>query len=191
MRYANELTLRDARQQYFERNGFGDGGYASRWVKLKAGPVSFYFPNTKARVRAVKLHDLHHILTEYETTWAGEAEIGAWEVASGCGRHYAAWILNLNAFALGLAMAPGAVYRAFIRGRRTRNLYAGQFQDSLLLRGVGDTRRELQLDSPSGLPSVQDRMAFVAWAVAAVGCLLAPYACAAAAALLGYVWLRH
>lgn len=101
--YSSELTLRDARQQYFVLNGFGDGGYQATWVKLKAGPIPIYFPNTKARVRAVKFHDVHHVLTEYQTTWSGEAEIGAWEIASGCGRHYPAWLLNLNAFAIGLS----------------------------------------------------------------------------------------
>jgi hypothetical protein len=191
MRYGNDLTLGEARQQYFERSGFGDGGYTSRWVRLKAGPVSFYFPNTRARMRAVKLHDLHHILTEYDTTWSGEAEIGAWEVASGCGRHYAAWFLNLNAFALGLGIAPSAIYRAFLRGRRTRNLYTGQFEDSLLSKLVGSTRRELQLDRPLGPPVRGDRIAFVAWAVAAVACLVGPYAVAVGAALLACRRLRR
>jgi hypothetical protein len=190
MRYGDDLTLRDARQQYFERSGFGDGGYGSRWVKLQVGPIPVYFPNTKARVRAVKLHDLHHVLTEYDTTWSGEAEIGAWEVASGCGGHYAAWLLNLNAFALGLVIAPGAVYRAFMRGRSTSNLYAGQFDESLLTKIVGTTRRELRLDGPVGLPSVVDRAAFMVWAVTAVLCLVAPPASAAAVLVLGVLWLR-
>jgi hypothetical protein len=191
MRYDNDLSLGEARQQYFERSDFRDGGYTSRWVRLKTGTVSFYFPNTKARVRALKLHDLHHILTEYDTTWSGEAEIGAWEVASGCGRHYAAWLLDLNAFALGLGIAPRAVYRAFLLGRRTRNLYVGQFEDSLLLKPVGSVRRELQLDRPSGPPLIGDRIAFIAWAVAAVACLVGPYAVAVGAALLGFRWLGH
>ena len=45
------------------------------------------------------------MLTEYDTNWVGEAEIGAWEIASGCGRYLAAWVLNLGAFGLGLAFA--------------------------------------------------------------------------------------
>ena len=85
--YDPHLTLRDARQRYFERGGFGNGGYWDRWVRLKAGPLVIRFPNTQARLRAVKLHDLHHVLTEYDTSWSGEAEIGAWEIATGCGRH--------------------------------------------------------------------------------------------------------
>ena len=77
-------TLRAARDRYFAANGLGEGGYTDRWVRLMAGPVPIWFPNTAARVRAVRLHDLHHVLTAYETTWTGEAELGAWEIASGC-----------------------------------------------------------------------------------------------------------
>jgi NADPH:quinone reductase-like Zn-dependent oxidoreductase len=43
----------------------------------------------KPGAAGVKLHDIHHVLTGYDTTWRGKAEIGAWEIASGCGRHYA------------------------------------------------------------------------------------------------------
>jgi ubiquinone biosynthesis protein Coq4 len=105
----------------------------------------FAFPNTAARVRAVRFHDLHHVLTEYDTTWAGEAEIGAWELAAGCGRHYAAWALNLGAVAIGLLIAPRRVLRAFKRGRRTRTLYSETFSEELLNQTVGELRRRLDL----------------------------------------------
>src|SRR5205085_10915333 len=123
MLYDPQLTLREARELYFEINDFKGGGYDEAWVKMKAGPVPVWFPNTKGRVRAVKYHDLHHVLTEYPTTWRGEAEIGAWEVATGCAGHYPAWLLNLEAFAIGLVINPRGVFRAFVRGRRSGNLY--------------------------------------------------------------------
>src|SRR2546426_2460170 len=64
-----------------------------------------------------------HVATGYDTTLVGEAEIGAWELASGCRHYYAAWILNLGAVVTGLFLAPGRVVRAFQRGRRCTNLY--------------------------------------------------------------------
>jgi hypothetical protein len=185
--YADRLTLRAARQQYFDRNGFADGGYTARWVKLAAGPFRLYFPNTAARVRAVKLHDLHHVLTEYDTTWTGEAEIAAWELASGCRRYYAAWLLNLNAMAIGLAIAPGALYRSWVRGRASGNLYAGVFRDELLEQTVGAARHDLRLDR---LPPASSRaVSFVAGAVVATVSLLAPLALVLAAAAAGLRWL--
>lgn len=141
------LSVREGRALYFARAGFApDGGYGDAWVRLKAaGRVVIIFPNTKARVRAVRLHDIHHVLTGYDTSWTGEAEIGAWELASGCVRHYPAWALNFGAVAVGLLIAPRRTVRAFLRGRRCANLYRGEFDESLLERKVGELRGELGL----------------------------------------------
>jgi hypothetical protein len=141
----SQSTVRAAREQYFRVLGVANGGYDDRWVHVRVGPAGFCFPNTRGRVRAVKLHDLHHILTEYETTWTGEAQIAAWEIASNCRRYYIGWLLNFGALAIGILIAPRLVYRAFVRGRHTRNLYAGEFNESLLDRKVGDLRAELGL----------------------------------------------
>jgi len=178
--YAGEWTLRQARRSYFDRAAIGEGGYEERWVRLQAGPLVLRFPNTKARVRSVKLHDLHHVLTGYDTSWTGEAEIGAWEIASGCADHHAAWGLNLNAVAIGLAIAPRAVYGAFLRGRKTANLYHREFEEALLERTVGEMRRDLGLDQPLRATTWADRAAFLAWATASVAATLAPLALLAA-----------
>ncbi len=72
------LCVREAQVHYFETRGFPqDGGYADRWLKLRLGPIPFWFPNTNARRRAVRLYDIHPLLTGYDTDWKGEAEIGA------------------------------------------------------------------------------------------------------------------
>ena len=164
-----ELSLREARARYFRENGFGeDGGYAERWVKVRLGPLPFAFPNTQARVRAVRYHDLHHVVTGYATDLVGEAEIGAWEIASGCAGFAAAWILNLYALTLGLATDAGATWRAFLRGRRTRNLYRADYDESLLAARVGDVRAQLGLDAAPGAATPNDRLAFAAWAAASI-----------------------
>jgi hypothetical protein len=139
------MTVREARALYFAQNGLSEAGYSDRWVKLRAGPLPLAFPNTRARVRAVKLHDLHHVATGYDTTWRGEAEIGAWELAAGCGHHLPAWVLNLGAVVVGLLIAPGRTLRAWRRGRRSRTLYAGEFDPSLLDMTVPELRARLGL----------------------------------------------
>ena len=114
MTYRDEERLRDARARYFADNEFGeDGGYEDAWVKIKAGPLAFWFPNTDARRRAVRYHALHHVLAGYDTDWIGEAEIGAWEVGSSCADHWAAWYLNLVIFWVGLFIGPRRVWTAF------------------------------------------------------------------------------
>src|SRR5713101_6530712 len=184
--YAPDLSLREGREQYFRHAGFDDGGYSERWVRLKAGPITFRFPNTAARVRSVKLHDLHHVLTEYETDWTGEAEIAAWEIASGCARHYPAWVLNFGALAVGLLIAPRRTFQAFVRGRHSRNLYRTQFDESLLDRTVGELRAELGIGSESTAASRSDVLAFVFWSV--ISALVSALPFAATLAIIITLW---
>ncbi len=149
-------------------NAFGDdGGYAKKWVKLQLGPLPFAFPNSPARVRAVKYHDLHHVVTGYATDLVGEAEIGAWEIGSGCAGFLAAWILNLYAMVLGfLSGHPDAVWRAFVRGRHTRNLYRDEYGEALLDARLGAVRARLGLATQPPVAPVAtpgDRVAFAIW----------------------------
>ena len=165
--YDDALRVREARARYFESNGFGDGGYDASWVKLSLGPIPFAFPNTAARVRAVRLHDLHHVATGYDTTVLGEAEIGAWEIGSSCRGFLAAWILNLYAMQLGFWISPAAVFRAFVRGRHTGNLYRGEWDERLLDARVGELRQQLGLGAKTE-PAAMDRVAFLGWSSLAV-----------------------
>jgi len=170
--YSPELTLRDARTQYFAVNNFGWGGYDDKWVKVEYGLLRFYFPNTKGRVKVVKYHDLHHILTGYGTSLSGETEIGAWEVATGCTRSLAAWLLNLSGFAAGLVINPQGVYKAFLRGKHSANLYHLPFNDELLSSRVGYLRQQLNLDEPLRPASLADNTAFILWSLISVVTLL-------------------
>lgn len=146
MSNSDATSLRLARAEYFRANGFGeDGGYAQRWVRVKVGPVPVWFPNTDGRRRAVRLHDLHHIATGYDTSLIGEAEIGAWELASGCADYYAAWVLNAGAVAMGLFLSPHRLWQAFVRGRTSTNLYRLGFDDRWLDATVAALRARLGL----------------------------------------------
>jgi hypothetical protein len=164
---ADDCSVRAARARYFARSGFDESSYEDRWVTLKAGPIPIVFPNTAARVRSVRVHDVHHVVTGYDTSWTGEAEIGAWEIASNCADHYAAWVLNLLALPIGLAIAPRATFRAFVRGRHSANLYRRSIDDALLATRVGTLRHALRLDEAVH-PRRADIAAFLGWSSAGV-----------------------
>ena len=175
--YADAMSVGEARDVYFQANGFSLAGYTDKWVKLKLGPIPIVFPNTQARRAAVKLHDLHHVATNYATTFIGEAEIGAWEIGAGCGRYYAAWFLNLSALGIGMWLSPRRVFRAFVRGRRSRSLYDRAFGDDLLAQSVGELRSKLALDQPHSGAKASDVAAFIGWLgvnLAIAGAMLAP-----------------
>ena len=70
--YPDTMLLREAGDLFFARSNLGpDGGYTSRWVRVETKPLPFYFPNWSARVAAARLHDLHHIATNYQNRLAG------------------------------------------------------------------------------------------------------------------------
>jgi hypothetical protein len=167
--YATDLPMKDALRVYFDANGFGpDGGYAAAWVDLKLGPIPIPFPNSDARRRAVRFHDLHHIATGYETNYAGEFEISAWEIATGCRDFIAAWQLNLSGLLGGLLVYPKRTFRAFIRGRHTKNFYGAEYEPLLGL-SVQDARTRLGTDQPVPSATFADVAMFaVASAAAAV-----------------------
>jgi hypothetical protein len=111
-----------------------DGGQSSSYVRVElTKKVRLYFPNFDARRKAVFKHDVHHIATGYTSTFKGETEISAWELASGCRHYWVAWVLDLHAVMIGMLFNPAGVYKAFIKGRRTKNLYRDIFTDEELM----------------------------------------------------------
>jgi hypothetical protein len=159
------LTVGEARARYFAEAGFPpDGGYAAKFVQLgKLGPVPIGFPNSDARRKAVGIHDLHHVATGYKTDWTGEAEISAFEIASGCGRLWFAWYINLQGMILGWVVNPGATWRAWVRGRHSKNLYGEGISESLLREPVSALRARLMLDRPAPAPTAGDYASYAFW----------------------------
>ena len=167
--YADEWTVEAARARYFEANNFApDGGYDADWVRFKVGPFPVIFPNTAGRKAAVPQHDLHHLATAYDTNLVGEAEIGAWEIASGCFQVRAAWILNMLVQWPVIFFALPRAYRAFVRGRHSRNLYDGPFSEPMLKKYVGELREDLGLDAPTREATTADKLAFVRFLATAI-----------------------
>jgi hypothetical protein len=179
-------TVGEARAEYFARNGFSTAAYEDKWVHVRLFGIPVVFPNVRSRRRAIRFHDIHHLITGYGTDPRGEAEIGAWEIGATFpdrGLQFAAaWVLNTFMFTLGLAIAPRRVYRAFVRGRHCTSLYRLGWSDGLLDRDITDLRRELGVDR-SGAATWRDRLVF--------GALVAGVALPPAAVIGGLaLWLR-
>ena len=141
------LTLREARQEYFDRSGFNEQSYTSKWARFQLGPIPLLIPNFSTRRRAVRLHDLHHVLTGYETTWLGEAEVSAWEAGSGGAPYLTVWMLMTFAMVIGVFIDKDAVCRAYRRGCGSRNLFFKDFDDRMLDISLREMRRTLGIRS--------------------------------------------
>jgi hypothetical protein len=180
--YPGHQTIQEALTVFFEKYQLGpDGGMSDKWVKLRFGRFYIPFPNTASRKKALMFHDIHHIATGYESNWKGESEIGAWEVSTGCGSYTAAWVLDLGVFALGLLIFPKATFNAFVRGRRTLNLYRNTYTRTQLMdMEIGEVQAILKLDSASTSPATLiETLKFVWWSFIAgafsIGFFFGPY----------------
>jgi hypothetical protein len=163
-----------------------DADADARWVWIKIGPIPFAYPNTKARKRLVQAHDLHHLLTGYDTGLLGEAELGAWELGTGI-RDRSAVRYEIRVLGFMLPRFPGRLRSAFVRGRHCRNLLGRDLDDAMFSRTVADLRRELGLDRPAPEASAEDRRAWRGWAAKAIAIVWGPIVPIAA---IAWWWLR-
>ena len=176
---ASTLTIREVLDQFFEKNNLGeDGGLNKSWAWLKVGRFYIPFPNTESRKKALVFHDIHHLVTGYRSNWKGEAEIGAWEVSTGCEDFMAAWVLDLWSFCLGLLFFPKATYLAFIRGRRTLNLYKRTYtKEELMGMNIPEIQSKLLLDKPQTKPATAiEILSFIGWSTVALTSAFIPFA---------------
>jgi hypothetical protein len=175
-------TVAEARARFFRDNGFGPGGgYEDGWAEAEFGQLRYRVPNSEARAAALRVHDLHHVATGYPTDWRGEAEISAWELGGRLGLSYPyAWITVLFGVFSGIVAHLRPTFRAFVRGRRSKNLYRERFDADWLRLRVADLRRELSVDGAARRPTLGDLLAFGFWGVVALGfgVVAVPFVCA-------------
>lgn len=188
----DDMPVREARAIYYRANGFPpDGGDSERFVKLPVGPFRLWLPNLAPRRRAVKLHDLHHVVTGYPTHWRGEFAISGYEVGGGCGRYWMAWLINAGGVGAGLMADAAAVFRAYARGRASGTLYHhvdngpgfDAAYDKLLDEPLGAVRARLRLVEEA-VPTTKDKAAAITIGVLGAVAHLVPLV--AAAALLAW-----
>ena len=139
--YHEDMKIKDALKQLFANFGIPVNAYTTHYFIIRVGPIPIHIPNILARVKIARYHDVHHVLTGYPANWKGEAEIGAWELATGCRKSFIAWFLNGGAVIVGLFLYPKAVIKAYLRGLKTRtNLYHNFVYDTLLEMTVKEVR---------------------------------------------------
>ena len=121
------MTAQDALSRFFVDQGlFPEGSTADdwigdRWYRMGGVPV---LPLVGKLKQSLILHDIHHLVTGYDTSWNGELELAGWELGSGgCHTHFFFWFDRIGAFTFGLLLAPRRVWRAFQAGWHARNLY--------------------------------------------------------------------
>lgn len=155
-----DLTVRDARALFFQNNGLAhDGGYSASWWSCRLGRLKLVFYNFRWRRRAIPQHDLHHIVTGYPCTPAGEIQMAAWEFAAGRFPHPCATLFCLPLVFLGAVFLPRRSFAAFLRGRKSTSLYATPLGEDLLGSRLSALRAE-RLPATEAKASPRDRLAY-------------------------------
>ncbi|MBL8983201.1 MAG: hypothetical protein JNL26_13505 [Gemmatimonadetes bacterium] len=172
--YGDEWLVAHALAEFRRREGLpDDGGASAPTVSYPVGPWRVTIPNFASRRRALELHDLQHLATGYGTTWAGESQIAAWELGSGCGRFVAPWVLATAAFSVGVWLYPRITWAAFVRGRRSHSLFrlpdAARFKDGTL----GTMRAAMSLPRSRPAARLSDRCWYAVASLPLVSLLVA------------------
>ena len=166
----DDKTLRELLPEFYDEHNLGmEGGKYEANVRVEmTKKIVFYIPNFSARKKAVLKHDIHHLVTGYPSTYTGETEIGAWEIASGCRGYWVAWVLNMSGMMTGLVFNLWKVIQAFARGRRTKNLYCHLISDNEALdMKLSELQKLLLLDKypRNTRPGLVDYILFAGWVI--------------------------
>lgn len=147
-----------------------DGGRGgSHWRML--GLIRL--PNFGWRRQALPCHDLHHVMTGYPCTVAGELEVAAWEFAAGRFPHTGATLFCLPLLGIGAVGMPRRAFAAFVRGRHSRSLYAVGLTPEILALELSDLRHS-QLPARRPHASWADRRAYLGLVARSVALIAAP-----------------
>ena len=145
------MQTRDLLEDHIANRGLCPGAstvdewLGKQWLEFRIGQRSIpVFPLWGFK-QALIAHDVHHALTDYPTSWKGECEVAAWELASGgCRCNLVNWVDRLTVFVLGLVIYPRATVRALRRGWGARNLY-GMNSREILASDVQALRERMHL----------------------------------------------
>jgi hypothetical protein len=161
-------------QRHYAASGLPtDGGRtAKEWTVLEFGPFSVRLSNFEWRRRALPCHDLHHVITGYPCTPAGELQIAAWEFAAGKFPNLLSTLFCLPLIGAGAVAMPVRSFSAFVRGRRSRTLY-GMSAAALAALSVRELRERV-LPRTAVAATAWDLVRYLALATSSVALMALP-----------------
>lgn len=169
-------TLGALRDEFRECNGIPDTKASFEWIRL--GPLPVPIPNPPSRRRALRIHDLHHLVTGYRTDLRGEAQVSAWECGAGLHNEPVAWVFCPSGTLGGMLRRPRSTVAAYARGRRSRSLF-GQDPETVDSLTLGSAESWCNTAAPAPEPTLRDWAGALGWACLGIVSLVLPPVAAA------------
>jgi hypothetical protein len=140
---------------------------------LGDGLLHLRVPNFAWRHAALARHDLHHALTGFPQTPAGEMQMAGWEFAAGRFPHAGATAFCLPLVGLGAIFLPRRTFAAFLRGRCGTSLYGLPPSSHVLALPIDELRARFAPTAPAR-PTVSHVLAYLRLVGLSFGLMLAP-----------------
>ncbi|MCB0410927.1 MAG: hypothetical protein KDD22_00265 [Bdellovibrionales bacterium] len=143
----DQISVEQALKEFYGTQHLGDEAFTQAVNYAQFGSLKIPFPNLKKRREIIYLHDINHLLTGYDTTYAGEGELAAYELASGFPFHcWVGYLYAPIAFLTGVFVAPLRVWRGWLRGWGAKNsCHADLTREEIFSMNLGELRQYLQI----------------------------------------------
>lgn len=147
-KHRETMTIADLVADYpFEIEPPAAAETPAKWWYFEVLGIKVYCYNFRWRQQAIAHHDLHHVVTGYPCTLAGEVQVAAWEFAAGRYPNLCANLFCLPLITCGIIAMPKRLWTAFRRGQQSHSLFSTAITPTLLNSKLSDvlarTRRRV------------------------------------------------
>jgi len=159
MKLSEESTVSQALEAFYKNQNLDFTTTTQKINYYPLGVIKIPFLNLKARQNLLYLHDLNHLLTGFETNLEGEAQLAAFELASGFPRgNRIGYLYSPFALLPGLVLCPLRIAKAFRRGLSLKNAcHLKLTKEEILNTKITDIRTALGLKNSRSLRQAEWR----------------------------------
>jgi len=117
------MLVKTKLKEFYKNNHLNsDGGVYKNWNKFNIGKITITLPNLNKK--GYLLHDVNHILSQYNIDWFGEFETAAWELGSGGRKGFGlSWLYPITGTFLGLLIMRKRTITAYKKGLQRKNAH--------------------------------------------------------------------
>lgn len=115
-----------------------------KWFVANFGIFKMKFPNPKWRKKVLHVHDIHHLITEQNTSWKGEAYITGWEIATHLWLRFPIGMFIWLATSYTVLTKPVSLFKGFKNGINYKGpIHLNKSKEEFLITDLEDVKQAL------------------------------------------------